>query len=493
LGNTTFNKVHKKRAFIRTCGITVIALMSLIGLISVVSAGQEARLTDVKPLVQCTSIFDNYVTWYDTAVNNVNVFDLTKGIMIDVPHDDAVSSNIPIYGSKIVWHDMGCNITMYDISTNEVTQISTSSLSPDIYGNKIVYVKLHGDDYNPYKEYTSVFLYDLTTNKETQITEYSTAEYTPVIYGNKIVWSISNENYKPNLYIYDIPTRQISSINTTGTVSSPDIYGNIIVWLESGNVYMRDISTHKTTQITNTGKASQPAIYGNRIVYVNSYSISDISVSNICMYDISTGKTTQITNCGCASSPSIYNDKIVYHDSHAYGINNYELGSIYLYDLSAKPVELTAAFTADKISGEAPLQVQFNDLSENATEWSWDFGDGNISTKQNPTHTYFSPGAYLVSLKVSNSNVTDSKSSNITVLSKSILPVLPGNINPPTNLNHDGLYEDVNGNGILDFDDIVAYYDNMDWIGVNAPVALFDYNKNGLIDFDDIVKLHDML
>jgi len=56
-----------------------------------------------------------------------------------------------------------------------------------------------------------------------------------------------------------------------------------------------------------------------------------------------------------------------------------------------------------------------------------------------------------------------------------------------------GLYEDINGNGILDFDDVVAYYDNMDWIEENVSIAFFDYNKNGLIDFDDIVKLYDML
>jgi PKD repeat protein len=64
---------------------------------------------------------------------------------------------------------------------------------------------------------------------------------------------------------------------------------------------------------------------------------------------------------------------------------------------------------------------------------------------------------------------------------------------PPTDPNHDGLYEDINGNGRLDFDDVVAYYDYMDWIPGNEPVALFDYNKNGLIDFDDVVKLYDLL
>ena len=66
----------------------------------------------------------------------------------------------------------------------------------------------------------------------------------------------------------------------------------------------------------------------------------------------------------------------------------------------------------------------------------------------------------------------------------------PGYFNSPTDPNHDGFYEDINGNGILDFDDVVAYYGNMNWIGENATSTLFDYNKNNLIDFDDVVKLY---
>ena len=81
---------------------------------------------------------------------------------------------------------------------------------------------------------------------------------------------------------------------------------------------------------------------------------------------------------------------------------------------------------------------------------------------------------------------TDSGSINV-------LKVFPGYTNPPTDPDKDSLYEDINGNGMLDFDDVVAYYDNMEWIEENVPIESFDYNKNGLIDFDDVVKLYDML
>lgn len=36
--------------------------------------------------------------------------------------------------------------------------------------------------------------------------------------------------------------------------------------------------------------------------------------------------------------------------------------------------------------------------------WSWDFGDGNTATQQNPNHTYGAPGDYTVTLEVVNPN-----------------------------------------------------------------------------------------
>ncbi|MCF8277074.1 MAG: M4 family metallopeptidase [Flavobacteriales bacterium] len=48
-------------------------------------------------------------------------------------------------------------------------------------------------------------------------------------------------------------------------------------------------------------------------------------------------------------------------------------------------------------------EVSFADQSINgATSWLWDFGDGNTSTDQNPTHTYQSEGTYTVSLTATN-------------------------------------------------------------------------------------------
>jgi YVTN family beta-propeller protein len=293
---------------------------------------------------------------------------------------------------------------------------------------------------------------------------------------------------------------------------------------------------------------------------------------------------------------------------------------------SSAPV---AVFSAFPTSGGAPLTVVFTDNSTGSpTSWHWDFGDGSDSTEQNPTHTYIEEGIYTVNLTVSNATGTGSKLATIDVSSGSvesavlsfnpqtikvlpgysqdvqimidevpaglsgfnitisvsdpeiaeitavsfpswgqlpknstlpsssiwiktidlenevhpgdtnvslgtitltgkmegtsdisiqktmisddngslinpavntgkinvvILPAFPGYANLPSDLNQDDLYEDINGNGMLDFNDVVAFYNNMDWIEENALLEFFDYNKNGLIDFDDVVELYDLL
>jgi len=50
---------------------------------------------------------------------------------------------------------------------------------------------------------------------------------------------------------------------------------------------------------------------------------------------------------------------------------------------------LQAHFSASPTSGISPLEVHFTDRSTGKpTRWKWEFGDGHISTDQNPTHTY---------------------------------------------------------------------------------------------------------
>jgi gliding motility-associated-like protein len=86
--------------------------------------------------------------------------------------------------------------------------------------------------------------------------------------------------------------------------------------------------------------------------------------------------------------------------------------------ISPKP---TADFTLPGVclpSGNA----QFNDGSipgtgNTITGWAWDFGDGNTSTAQNPSHVYLTPSPFTVTLTVTtNTGCTDTKSQLLTTV-----------------------------------------------------------------------------
>ncbi len=47
----------------------------------------------------------------------------------------------------------------------------------------------------------------------------------------------------------------------------------------------------------------------------------------------------------------------------------------------------------------APATISFQNSSQRASTYEWDFGDGNTSTDTTPTHRYYRSGVYNVSLK----------------------------------------------------------------------------------------------
>jgi len=75
-------------------------------------------------------------------------------------------------------------------------------------------------------------------------------------------------------------------------------------------------------------------------------------------------------------------------------------------------------FTVDNTDISLGNSVVFTDNSVlAATNWQWDFGDGNTSTEQNPSYTYTAEGTYTVSLTASNGvlRATKTKTDYITV------------------------------------------------------------------------------
>src|SRR5437016_2922846 len=81
--------------------------------------------------------------------------------------------------------------------------------------------------------------------------------------------------------------------------------------------------------------------------------------------------------------------------------------------------QLKANFSISNTSGCSPLTVSFSDKTSGGKSpytYSWDFGNSNTSTQQNPGATYYLSGTYKVTLKVTDkSSGTDTISKFVTV------------------------------------------------------------------------------
>lgn len=84
----------------------------------------------------------------------------------------------------------------------------------------------------------------------------------------------------------------------------------------------------------------------------------------------------------------------------------------------------TAGFSYSA-SSESNLAINFSNLSSSATQYVWDFGDGNTSTEKEPTNTYADFGTYTVTLTSSdNLGVTSTITDDVLVVAGPFQPVV---------------------------------------------------------------------
>ena len=90
---------------------------------------------------------------------------------------------------------------------------------------------------------------------------------------------------------------------------------------------------------------------------------------------------------------------MVWNDSTGFSCSTYGEHQL---QLKSEP-DLT--INADVRAGCGPLTVNFSlDPGIDISAYRWDFGDGNTSNEQNPTHTYTQPGLYSVTIAVTTPN-----------------------------------------------------------------------------------------
>jgi PKD repeat protein len=98
-----------------------------------------------------------------------------------------------------------------------------------------------------------------------------------------------------------------------------------------------------------------------------------------------------------------------------------------------------------------------------------------------------SPATDSVAVNRSGSGVV-----NATALLQTPTEPIGAATSPPNDLDADGRYEDVNGNGEFDIVDVNAIFQSRDSDVVRNNPAAFDYNGNGEFDIVDINRLFQM-
>ncbi|AKB36718.1 Cell surface protein [Methanosarcina siciliae C2J] len=418
------------------------------------------------------AIYENKLVWRDesSGTPRIAVYDIPTGAITYITQD-VVGSSIPaIYGNIIVW-DANSSVYMHDISTSTQAWIAQGRTS-EIYDTKILY-SAEGRDV------TDIFMHDITTKKTELVSPYSSDISYPHMYGNKVIWSnfYSRNGF---IQMYDLVTKKtidVTSDNAGNTLYGSDtidagddtgthidINEDKVVYSKSGDdqfgyagVYVYDIPSAKSTPvyIYPRGTHTTPDIYNDTIVWGIDSSYGGVNDTGIYICDLSVTNTlppvakfTANTTYGTAPLVVLFTDTSTdgvptswlwdfgdgIYSKHAmnathtftkpgnYTIsltagndagNNKVMKPNYIVVTNPFPV---ANFSSNVTHGYPPLSIQFTDLSQNATGWNWDFGDGSNSTQRSPVHEYADPGIYSVNLTVTNENGTDSKLTTITVM-----------------------------------------------------------------------------
>jgi len=85
------------------------------------------------------------------------------------------------------------------------------------------------------------------------------------------------------------------------------------------------------------------------------------------------------------------------------------------YNESTPTDELSVSFEMDKISARVGETITFTNTSQHATSYEWDFGDGNSSTEENPSHAYSSTGEFTITLTSNGDKGSESTTKSNTI------------------------------------------------------------------------------
>lgn len=205
------------------------------------------------------------------------------------------------------------------------------------------------------------------------------------------------------------------NVTSTVTINSGGFY---VVWLQGGTTIFLGTETagarsHRNYEILDNSWAtfryddSQDAMIrctiGNYAGTPTAAATLSTNALNLNCTDGTTGMVTSwLWDFGDATTSTQQNPTHTYSTAGTYTVcltSTSSCGS----SQACSTITVCATPTAQYASATNALNATFTDQSTGTVStYLWDFGDGNFSTVQNPTHTYSSAGTYTVCLIISN-------------------------------------------------------------------------------------------
>ncbi len=236
---------------------------------------------------------------------------------------------------------------------------------------------------------------DISTTSASDDQSYSspsgTSLSTPLVNGLMgVIWS-----ERPTLSPTDVEAILKRSCDDIGAAGVDDTFGY-------GRVNMLTALLNSGSQVPDADFAAPNAL-GVGPLTVDFRDLSS-GVPTTWLWDFGDGNTSTEQNPS-HTYPTSGSYSVSLAVSNVHGMDLHSIADYVLVDIAPPVVD----FHAMPMSGPAPLPVQFTDDSVGGlvATWLWDFGDGNTSTQQNPSHTYTVPGEYTVSLTATNAYGSD--------------------------------------------------------------------------------------
>lgn len=341
----------------------------------------SAPNNNLRPTPDVYNSSNHLYTYYFTGDGNPINFNFTDPNYTDnsgILHYDIFEINAACNNYTYSW-DFGNGVNLVaDSATVTYSSAGTYNIALNITNNLTGCINTFNETVIVYPNPTADFLFNIPcegnttnfsdqsqTNITTWIWDFGDGQTSNLQNPNNLY--NSNGNYIVNLTVQDVNGCIDSTTQTLDVLPIPDVdFDSIQNGCSPLNVSLYGTSNSSiSTWYWDLGNSTTSSNQ-NPILTYNSPGSYDVSL------------TVTGTN-GCTNSLLQTNYITVYPNPIA--------------NFSSSPNDVT----------ELDPTIYFTDLSQGATLWNWNLGDGATSNNQNPTHTYNGAGDYSISLYVENS------------------------------------------------------------------------------------------